>query len=320
MLDYDLEQAFEELLYEYSLDNIGRILEIAGVVDNQKYGEKISFRRLVFLNNDDEIYSKKERSLIDSIKDLIVFPEFDLNYLKGSIRCRCVCVDVSHLEDGIYSAVLFMKIIIKALLGFTLFLIKTDEGFHFGMRVFEAEEWNNCVLCKTNRFIDVLSDFWSVKTELGFSHYYKNLYDLIVEYDDSYKDYDDAALKRRGINYEYLNLLNDIEKFYEIPMHYEVERYYEWYLKHDYKYSLCLKLRDNNYLLRDVKTSRVNTLEMLFEAEELENNSIASNETIGSISVSDNSESNSMIDNSIIEMAEDDPELMMKFLKKKKGY
>ena len=72
--------------------------------------------------------------------------------------CRFIAVDLSKWWNDIYNAVFFMKIIIKAFSGFSLFIIKSNDGIHLGARLFDKTEWKNCTLSRSDELPDILGE------------------------------------------------------------------------------------------------------------------------------------------------------------------
>lgn len=317
MFDYMLEQAYDNLLYDYSKSNLLETLSLSGVVDENSVIKVKSLRRLVFVDGSkDEVYSHVERELINSVENVYVFPDFVLPFSREYIHCRCICADLSNWCNPLFYSILFMKIIIKALEGFTFFLIRTSDGLQIGTKIYEKEEWNNCTICEAKDSLNVLRDFFWINDKDSFIAYYKALINLVKPYDDYSHDYDELVLHRRGINREYISMLHEIELYYDFRFNVEIERYLKWCdspLIEKESYSSLVN--DNLLLLKNIRSSKVNTLEMLFESEILEELSIQSSEN----NTINNSEEGATVDtdNSHIELISDDPEEILKMLKLK---
>ena len=104
--------------------------------------------KFIFLHGDsDEVYTATERKFIEELGYIFVFPDFFKKTNKGNMPCRFVAMDLSQSYDDVYAAVFFMKIVIKAIGGFTIFVMKFSDGVHLGMRLFDStQDWKNCTL------------------------------------------------------------------------------------------------------------------------------------------------------------------------------
>ena len=74
--------------------------------------------------------------------------------------------------------------------------------------------------------------------------------------------------KKRGVKLSYPKMLSELEMIYSVNLNYERERYFRSFEEHQIiKYSDIIN--DTLESLSFIKSSKVNTLEMLFEAEEI---------------------------------------------------
>ena len=305
----------EKLNNEFSASSLAKLLMESGLTEVEIKPETVPFNQFVFLRSkSDEIYGEQERSLIQRLETIFLFPEFRKNVTKGVVPCCAVAVDLQSVGADIHTAVLFMKIVLKAYDGWVLFIIRMEDGIHIGMRTYEND---NCTLCETTQVSEIMDDLaWCMGLK-DFIPFYSDLYELIKPVDTNLKDYDELAIRLRGVQYGYIESLEDIEKWLHLDLSYAIRSYRKWF-DEDFSYSFIQELDDALEALKDIKSTKVNTLEMLFEAEELEKLVKDKEEgeqlTLSSFSpINDNSEDEST------KMSGKDPEEMIKILKARRG-
>lgn len=313
----DTKEMLIQLNNEFSASNLTEVLVQSGVLHNGIMPEEVDFGRFIFLqSNSDEIYSSLERQFIQKVSCIYLYPEYMKSVSRGSMKCRVVCVDLSQIGNGIYDAILFMKIMSKATEGWMFFVIKLDDGIHLGMRVFDRDETENCALCESEDSEIILDEMIWSESKVDFISYYAFMYESIFPKNKTLSDYDEMAVMRYGIQYDYLESLRDIEKSYGVSLAAEVDRYICSFDEIK-SYSFYMEYLDTMEALKSIKSSKVNTLEMLFEADELEK--IAKkNEQVYQQSLDSPVEERSM-DEDVINRFGDDPEAMIKLLKEKRG-
>lgn len=217
------------------------------------------------------------------------------------------------MPDEIYSSVFMMKIVNKALEGFNIYIIKADTGIHVGLKLFDRSGNLDCTMSETGKLPLLLEDLLCDGSE-DFSEYYNILVNVFQAREQAVTDYDDIMVKKRGVQLDYLDMLTEIEKNYRISTRDERERYL-CSLEERYEESFWQKLRYCIEDLKGIKSSKVNTIEMLFEAEEL---AVLIEQNIDDSLQED--VTNEQIDTGSAEFCEDNPEAMINMLKKKKGF
>lgn len=313
----EIEDAVVKLNSDFSASNLANFMKRAGWSEIAFEPEAVDFNRFVFLqSSSDEVYGRIERQFISQIKSIFVFPETHKSIARGSIICSVVAVDLSDSYPDIYGAVLFMKIVTKVLDGWTLFILQLSDGIHIGMRVFDRDEKKNCILCEKDALEDVLDEIMWQDGNRSFLPFYNSLLEVIRPQDKNLLDYDEAAVKRRGIQYDYIDTLREISIDFNLDFSYEIERYTNWYEK-AVDNTFYSDLEDALDALREIKSSRVNTLEMLFEAEELER--ITNENEQKYLSTISQQQTTPSYDFSGLESVKNDPEAMIKMLKANKG-
>lgn len=147
-----------------------------------------------------------------------------------------------------------------------------------------------------------------------FLAYYSMLFEAISPHDVETNDFDENAFRLRGIQKEYIDSIEWISKYLKRDMTYELSRY-EKLFEDEYVNSFRNKLDDVLEELTDIKSSKVNTLEILFEAEESESN--LTNQEYAYENEMDFNQNET--DFTSFKLSGNDPEVLIKLLKRKKG-
>lgn len=316
-MEQEIGEFIEKLNIEFSASNLEKLLAFVGAIDTGVKAERISFNQYVFLRSStDEIYGEQERKMIQQLESLFMFPETKKNVARGVVASRTIAVDLTGVGGDIHSAVLFMKIVIKAFDGWPVFILRLSDGIHIGMRLYERDQKKNCTLSEASQVEEILGNYmWSAGTK-EFLMAYSIMYETVSPVDDFAKDYDEMAVRRRGVQYEYIESLESIAHYMQLDIAYAIRCYKEWF-EEEKTYPFYMELQDALEDLQDVKSSKVNTLEMLFEAEELErityDNEQKYLQTLSSISTIEDKSSEA------ISMSGKDPEEMIKLLKERRG-
>lgn len=316
-MEQEIGEFIEKLNIEFSASNLEKLLAFVGAIDTGVKAESISFNQYVFLRSStDEIYGEQERKMIQQLEALFMFPETKKNVARGVVAFRTIAVDLTGVGGDIHSAVLFMKIVIKAFDGWPVFILRLSDGIHIGMRLYERDQKKNCTLSDVFQVEEILGNYmWSAGMK-EFLTAYSIMYETVTPIDESAKDYDEMAVRRRGIQYEYIESLESIAHYMQLDTSYAIRCYKEWF-EEEKTYTFYMELQDALEDLQDVKSSKVNTLEMLFEAEELErityDNEQKYLQTLSSITTVEDKSGEAM------SMSGKDPEEMIKLLKERRG-
>lgn len=317
----DIDDILEDLEVSFDEYNITLALNKIGLIANHSKCVVERFERFVFLrSNQDEIFSEQERRFIENVDNIYVFPDYYKRTNKGNMACRIIAADLSDDSESIYNGVAFMKLANKSFPGFGVFLLKLNDGLHFGCRLFENDECKDCTLSETGYFRQIAAEIFWCDDGNDFISYYSSLVEIISQRFGiaNIPDYDEEIRKRRGINYSYLDLMYLIQYDCKIDTYEERRRYVEFFdkkLEYNFQQELnwCLEK------LKNIKSTQVNTLEMLFEAEELEklvDEAYQKNQDILDKLEPDEQDSSNA---NIYEQYLDDPEMMIKMLKIQKG-
>ena len=316
-MEQEIGEFIEKLNNEFSASNLEKLLTFVGAIDTGVKAERISFNQYVFLRSStDEIYREQERKMIQQMETLFMFPETKKTVARGVVASRTIAADLTEIGGDIHSAVLFMKIVIKAFDGWPIFILRLSDGIHIGMRLYERDQKKNCTLSEATQVEEILGNYmWSAGMK-EFLTAYSIMYETVTPVDESAKDYDEIAVRRRGVQYKYIESLESIAHYIHLDTSYVIICYKEWFDK-EKSYPFYMELQDTLEDLQDIKSSKVNTLEMLFEAEELERISYDSEQkymqTLSSITYDDDKSSEAL------SMSGKDPEEMIKLLKERRG-
>ena len=309
--------------YEYySVDTVAELLLPTGLLIDKSTQYAGTFEKFVFLNgNKEEIYTRQEIEFISAVGDIAVFTEFYKEAKRGLIPCKVV-VTRNSILDPVEFSIAFTKIINKASDGFNICVVFSEEGIILTCRAYDSVG-NNYYLSDIIKTYDQMEEMYDDLMYSpdcnGFIEYYSYVRESIrfktaaVEY----------TTRNRNIHrpaYDYMDELWEIEHDTGISFAAEIERCF-WGLEEQYEetYADCVAEADE-YLFK-IESSRINTMEMLFEAEEIEKLATEAerrNETMLMQNNAENENDSEEIDTETKALL-DDPESMIKLLKKKRG-
>jgi len=317
----DIGDVIEGLEDRFEEENITLILNKIGLLSNNSKCVVERFERFIFLrSNQDEIYNKQERRFIENVDKIYLYSDYYKRTKKGNMVCHIIAADLCNGGESVYNGVAFMKLVNKAFPGFGVFLLKLNDGLHFGCRLFENCGSKDCTLSQTGCFRQIASEIFWCDDGNDFISYYSSLVEIISQRFGTANilDYDKEIRTRRGIDYSYLDTMHLIQYIYNIDTSKEIQRYVESFNK-KYEYNFQQELSWCLDELKDIKSMKVNTLEMLFEAEELEklvSEAYQKNQDI--LDKPKHYEQDSSSED-IYRQYQDDPEIMIKMLKIQKG-
>lgn len=309
-------------IFEFTEEDIAHVLECMGLVNAQESCQIEPMDKFIFLHGDEqEVYNKEERDFIENVGEIYIYKEFCKKAKRGIITCRIIAAEVNGVNE-IKNSLFFMKEINKAIGGFTIFFIKAGVNFYIGIRAFNKEENDDCIISKP---IVLVEDFEEMADKLSyvtdsddFIDYYRTLVDAIEENNLALTDYDRQIEIKRGIQYSYLNILSEISHIYKVSFSGEIERYYKSFEGIEGNDYLSI-VKESIAELSFIKSFKANTMEMLFEADEMmelakkteeENEIFIGNQNEKNYNEENNSDMMKYLDN---------PELMIKMLKQRKG-
>lgn len=302
-----IENCFGNLINSFNAHNSYKFLSSIYLTNTEDVSYIGSLEKLVYTIGDtSEIYTRNERQFIEKIKNVIVFSPFTVTGKRSNISCNIVAVDLSFFSDSIYNSIAFMKICNKALDGFNIYLLVSNDAIYIGQDDLENITTLGCKISypiMSNIDWDSLQDTFLYVDTKNFQFFYNSLSDAITSIDNCYSDQfsiDDGQYYFDEENDKYVFLSYSSFSRKTPPKPFEEA-------KNDFDDDV-LSSKDS---LSYIKTNKVNSLELLMDAESLEENS--NEQDIPAVHQSSESDKFSVINESML----DDPEALIKFLKKK---
>lgn len=309
----------------WSVDTVANALGAAGIVEKDVpsyYGE---MGRLIFMHgNPNEVYSSQELGFIDSVKEVIMFPEFNKRMHDSNMACRTFSVRITETGfDAIASCIAFEKIINKAFDGFNIFCFSTEESIHFGCRLFASKE-GDCTLSaaikKEMEFEQIIDDLSFIADNDDFIDCYRQIDNIISANIEELEDYEQMILRRRALRSTYVEEIDKLAKDIGADASIEKERYWDLYCGDEKEMTFKTLLEEVEESLSFIKSTRINPYELLFEAEETEKKAEEVEKQHETIAKEINDEADDVEeDEEDLTQLLNDPEEMIKLLKKKKG-
>ena len=308
---------------DYSANTVAELLLPSGLLVDKTVQYTGSFERYVFLKgNKDEVYTRKELDFISSTGDITVFLEFHKKIRKGLIPCRVITVR-NTLFDTLPFCIAFTKIINKATNGFNICVIVSEDGIIFTCRAFDNYTPNAYYisnLIKSDKQLAELYDNLVYSSDYtGFIEYYSYIREAI-QYKAKSSEYLPKIRNASSSSYTYLDELQSIENSTGLDFSWQKERYLSSIEEEDNE-TFADKIAEADKYLFKIESSRINTMEMLFDAEEMEKLASEVEQRNNSILKQNGTEvadTSNVIDEETKALLED-PESMIKLLKKKRG-
>ena len=306
---------------EYSVDTVADLLLPTGFLIDRTTQYSGILEKFVFLKgNTSEVYSKSEIDFIDGVVDFCIFKDFYKKTRKGMIPCRIVSAKIDNM-DIISAGIAFTKIVNKAIDGLNIGFVISEEGILFTGRLFEQ---GDNIGCYVSNLIKTEEQYDEIVAELIFGDLYDSFIDYysyiksIIYYTEETVPYGDTLKGAHRIPYTYIEELQDLEVRLGISFAREIERcFFENEEPEEIPY--CEKVKECEEYLFKIEFSKVNTMEILFEAEEMER--LASEAEQKNDEMFKQSKDHENTENDIDEETKallDDPESMIKMLKKKR--
>ena len=272
-----LEEIFYDLLACYSVEQAGAFLQGCYLMGESDALEASSFNQLVYKSgNQSEIYTKKERDFIHSWKSSVGVHSFLKSSGGKNVPCRCIAAHLDDTTDVLLQVLAFMKICNKALDGFNTFFFVHKTGIQFGCLQANTVSESECLLTPV---LDSHVD-WD---EFHYSFLYRDdqedLFGYIRGIINTF-----AMLPECIINHEPATMLQ-YYSFCRFSDDDPADLVAERVVRKGVELSLSKGSFDSQVktseafeqdvqtclsILEYIKSNRVNTLEMLYEAEEAE--------------------------------------------------
>ena len=307
---------------EYSVDTVANLLLPTGFLTDRTTQYSGSLKGFVFLKgNTSEVYSKSEIDFIDGIVDFCIFRDFYKKTRKGMIPCRTVSAKIDNM-DIISAGIAFTKIVNKAIDGLNIGFVISEEGILFTGRLFEQ---GDNIGCYVSNLIKTEEQYDEIVAELIFGDIYDSFIDYysyiksVMHYTEESVPYGDTLRGAHRIPYAYIEELQDLEAQLGVSFAREIERcFFENEEPEELPY--CEKVKECEEYLFKIESSRVNTMEILFEAEEMERLASEAEQKNDEMLQQNNGDENTESDiDEETKALLDDPEGMIKMLKKKRG-
>ena len=286
-----------------------------------------NMEKLVFMYGEDsEVYSPAEIRFIESIENILVYQEFTKTLNSGKMTCRAIAARfILSGHDALRACVSFEKIIDKAFDGFNIFFFITEDAVYLGCRIYDNTRKRDCMLSnpiKDEYEFEQIVDELAFLTRIdSFMNYYSNFQLIISEGQDEYEDYDQMIMRRRGMQMSYLEDISKIEHDMGVNLSGEKERYQRLF-NSEPKASFISLLKEVEESLSFIRSNRVNTFEMLCEADEMMRQAEkVESENARLVAQTDKHASydtDSKSDEEV-KLLLNDPEEMIKLLKKRRG-
>ena len=338
---YDDDDEYYEDYYEYddrvepvsltaedfSEKALTDVLSSAGLISESKPWFNGTMEKLVFMYGEDsEVYSPAEIRFIERVEDVLVYSDFTKTLNQGNMVCRTIATKFNCSgHDALRACVSFEKIVDKALDGFNIFLFVTEDSVFFGCRVFDKSGKLNCALSNHikeeyafEQMIDELQFLTGIES---FMEYYSHYQHVITDNQIKNEDYEHMIMKRRGMQLSYLDEINRIEHDIGVNMSKEKERYWRMF-EEEPEESFASLLEEVDESLSFIKSNRVNTYEMLFEADEMmrqAEQAEAENDRMAIAAALEFREEDDSESDEEAQALLNDPEEMIKLLKKRRG-
>lgn len=269
MLDTNvIENSFDDLLTAFSDKAASAFSSCLFSVQHSNSETVDSFEKLIYNKGDQqEVYTKSERQLIDKISQYHICSEFHIFEKHQRVLCRIIAIDLSFSNSLIHDAIAAMKICNKALEGYNLYILVGEESVHIGCDILGDPGRTGCTISypieKNIKWDALVYNFWEIIDDKGFIEYYHSLINTISCIYNCYSK--DEPL----YNSLYSQQEDDDDAWYDIS---DESLYHDFYESAESPCDdfLCFirEVEDVKKDLSFITTNKINTLEMLFEAEE----------------------------------------------------
>ena len=302
-----IESCFDNLVDSFNAHNSYEFLSSIYLANSEDVSYIGSLEKLVYTVGDtNEVYTRNERKFIEKIKNVIVFSPLVVQGKRSNVSCNVISVELPDFSDSIYSSIAFMKICNKALEGFNIYLLVSNEAVYLGL---DDLENTNALGCKISYPIksdidwDKLQDAFLYVDTKNFQFYYDSLSDAIATIVDCYEDFS-------PLEYEHYYFDEEADKYVFLP-YISFDNTMESKSLAESRSDFDDEVQYSKESLSYIKTNKVNSLELLMDAETIEQNS--TEQDIPIVLQPAGNADNSLINESML----DDPEALIKLLKKK---
>lgn len=315
---------FVQSVFEYySIDTVAELLLPTGLLIDKSTQYVGSFEKYVFLNgNKNEIYTRPEIDFISTVGDITIFTEFHKDTKHGGIPCRAIAVKNTHWETFSF-CIAFTKIINKASDGFNICFVVSEDGIIFTCRAYDeitASNYYISDIIKTKVQMEEICDSLMYSPDYSsFIEYYTYIRESI-KFKEETADYISKRRIAQRPLYAYIEGLQEIELSMGVSFSEEIEKSF-WGIERSYQETYADKVEEADEYLFKIEQSQINTMEMLFEAEEMEKLAAETEQRNENLLIQqdeeDFGETSDLNEETKALLA--DPESLIKLLKKKRG-
>lgn len=306
--------------------DISYALMEAGLIQDTTPRLVCSMEKLVFVHGDpNEVYSPAEIRFTERIKKVLVYPDFFKSINRGNMACRVIAAKLSCSgTDAIKTCVSFEKIADKALDGFNIYFFVAEDSVFYGCRIFDKTGKRDCTISmpiKTEAVFSQMQEELAIYVEAeDFLDFYSQFVQTLTSDSRSDDDYERMTMKQRGTQMSYLGEIDKFDREIDVDLSRKMEQYWQQF-EDIREISFADILEEVEESLSFIKSNRVNTYEMLFEADELmrqADEAEAEKERLTKQAATENP-MNENVQDTEAEALLDDPEEMIKLLKKRRG-
>lgn len=324
----DRYEKHNELIYtlcnEYSEDLVSKHLFYSGAANSLEPRYCDSLERIVFFYGDqNEVYTGKEIRFIEQFDQIMVYDDMVLKLHRGIMPCRTVAVQISRpANKAINDCIMLAKIVNKALSGFNLFFFICEDAVMYSCQDLSSGANGMCIMTMPiteDTLLECMESRITEYAEDSFVEYYNSIRYGIDETYGSYQEGYDEKKNNSLARFALLEELIELSEETGLSFSSEINSlFYELYLDSDPEENIGTRIQEANEDLDYIQSKRINTLEMLFDADEmlqLSSKAEAENEKIAN--TESDIESYSMDREALESLG--DPEETIKLLKKRKG-
>lgn len=331
--EYSIYDSYNEEIGEYLTDIIERgfnikdvteLLISLGIITDETIEYHGTMEKLIFLEgNEKEVYSSEEINFIECVDEVIVFQSFKKTINSSeSMICRPIAVKCNAIgPETIFECVYFQRVFNKAFDGFNMFFFFTGESLLFGCKILTRGYKYDCILSepiKTEEHFGEIQEALITCTDNdSFIRYYSEFISAVFLIQSEPHDYERSKQRFYREKTNYINSLFEIGRQLQIDVSEEVNRYNSSLDTEEEKTfdELFMEAIDSSSF---IKSNRVNTLELLFDAEDA---LLFSEESVKQINEELNNGENNLknADEEIEKLINENVDDAIKLLMKRKG-
>lgn len=230
--------------------------------------------KYVFLyGSGDEVYTKDEIEFISNQDEVIAFNDCQKAMNGTSVSCRVISAKVVNM-DILQFCIALTKIVSKAKGGFNVLVAVAEEGMVFSCNSLEKHNgldfYISNIIRTEEELESVYEDLIYCIDKERFADYYFGLIDAI-KFREPYGNDSSSFFKEPvGPLYAYIDFLFDVLEQMDCDYFPEIERNFWDSIEDDKQQSYSDKIAEIDENLFKIESKKVNTLELLFDANDYE--------------------------------------------------